>query len=378
MNVLYVTNTLHKGGAEAHLLLLTQGLLARGVTCEVAFLRSAVEGGSLDLRDSFEAAGVRTHYLGCERSLDPRIGVRLNRVLSGRRWDILHSHLPRADAAAAICKALNRQQAWVVTLHHPYDNAYSGARLVPALAPMWRMADGIIAVSEAVRQWAIARLRVPQEVIRTIVHGVDAGRIPSDHESTGSPRLCIGSIGRYEGRKGHETLIRAMPAILKEFPGARLTIAGHDPWGYGDALRTSIADLGLQAHVHLAGFVSDKERFFAGIDVFAFASLSEGFGIVVLEAMAAGKPVVVSDIAPLNEIIVPGVSGMVARLEDPASFAAAIATLFRDRDGLRRMGTEGRHRVVSEFSQDRMVDKTLDFYREVAARRAGAAAEARS
>lgn len=363
MNVLFVTNTLHRGGAEAHLLLLARGLRERGVTCEVAFLRSSVSGGSLDLRDAFEEAHIATHYLGCERSYDLRAGLRLNRLLHSRPWDVLHSHLPRADAAAAICKLLNPRQRWIATLHHPYDNAYAGAPLVPFMAPMWRLADGVIAVSEPVRQWSISRLGLAPDRVWTIEHGIElkgiGGGGPQVHADD---RYCIGTIGRYEERKGHETLIRAMVRVREEFPTACLKIAGHDPWGYGQVLRRMIAELELQDHVELLGFVSDKDAFFSAIDVFAFASRSEGFGIVVLEAMYAGKPPIVSDIAPLKHIIAPGSSGLVARPDDAASFAEAIISLFRDREYLRRMGAEAMRHVRAEFSGARMVERTLDYY----------------
>jgi glycosyltransferase involved in cell wall biosynthesis len=374
MNILYVITTLHKGGAEAHLLLLAQGVRALGATCEVAFLRATVGGGSIDLQQAFEGAGIRTHYLGCEKSYDVRAGARLNRLLASRKWDILHSHLPRADAAAAICKLVNRDQAWMSTLHHPYDNAYSGARLIPALAPMWRMADGVIAVSESVREWSIQRLGLSPDAVRTIVHGIPTDpRRAARPDATDAPlRYRIGSIGRYEERKGHEILIRAMPIVLKGFPAARLQIAGHDPWGHGDVLRRLIAELNLEGHVHLSGFMSDKERFFDDIDIFAFASRSEGFGIVVLEAMDAGKPVVVSDISPLREIICPGRSGLVAERENPASFAHAIMSLFRDPEYLRRVGREAARHVAKEFPPSRMMEKTLQFYGEVAHRMAEA------
>ena len=110
MNVLQVANTLHQGGAEAHLLQLARGLKGYGVNCEVAFLRSHVAGGSSDLRQMFEDAGVRTHYLECERSYDLRAGIRLKGLLSARKWDILHLHLPRCDAASAFCKLLQPSQ----------------------------------------------------------------------------------------------------------------------------------------------------------------------------------------------------------------------------------------------------------------------------
>ncbi len=370
MNILYITNTLHKGGTEVHLLLLASGLQAMGVTCEVAFLRSKVIGGSVDLRDDFDKAGIRTHYLRCESSYDLRIGIRLNRLLGKRKWDVLHSHLPRADGAAALCKLVNPEQIWISTLHHPYDNAYSAAVMIPAMAPMWRMADGIIAVSEPVRQWSIQRLGVLPDAVRTIVHGIDIdANADASKRMTDVPskrkRYCIGTIGRYEARKGHETLIRAMPDILRRFPEAELKIAGHDPWGYGESLKDLITKLNLENHVQLVGFVRDKHAFFSGIDVFAFASLSEGFGIVVLEAMAAGKPPVVSNISPLNTIITPGVSGLVAESQEPEGFAKAIISLFQDEHYLWRMGSEGVKRVAAEFSTAKMIERTFQYYLDV-------------
>ena len=373
MHVLQVTNTLHKGGTETHLLDLTTGLRDLGVTCEVAFLRSVVAGGSPDLREAFEAAGIRTHYLACESPYDLRAPVRLRRLLAARNWDILHSHLPRSDAAAAVCRLLDSRQTWIATLHHPYDSdddAYAGRRWVRPMAPMWRLADGVIAVSESLRQWGITRLGLSPARVRTIVHGIEVGAPgPSSMSPTASvaPRLRyrIGAIGRYERRKGHDTLIRSMITILKHFPDAELRLAGHDPWGYGAVLKRLIDDLGVQGQVRLVGYVSDKDTFFADIDVFAFASRSEGFGIVVLEAMAAGKAVVVSNIAPLNEIVQPDQSGLVADSDDPDGFAAAIVGLFRDPARLECFGREAQRRVRTEFSRTRMVARTLDYYRAV-------------
>lgn len=376
MNVLQLTNTLHRGGAEAHLLLLAKGLQSHGVTCEVAFLRATVTGGSSDLRETFEDAGIRTHYLACESSYDPRTVLRLRRLLAMRKWDVLHSHLPRCDAAAATCRLFDPRQRWVSTLHHPYDsddNAYSAGRWITIMAPMWRLADGVIAVSEPVRQWSIERLGLRPDGVRTIVHGIDVEQqnltvAPHIEMPSAAGGHCIGAIGRYEERKGHETLIQAMVTILKEFPDTELRIAGHDPWGHGEVLRTLIRELKLEQHVRLVGFVSDKEAFFSDIDVFAFASRSEGFGIVLLEAMAAGKAAVVSDIAPLNGIICPGRSGLVAGPDDPSSFADAIMSLFRDEDYRRRIGEEGRRRAAKDFSQAAMVDRTLEYYREIMSR----------
>ena len=242
------------------------------------------------------------------------------------------------------------------------------------LAPLWHLADGVVAVSEPVRQWSIDRLGVKPERTHTIAHGIDIDG-PDDtapgqdvRSTDGAIRHSIGAIGRYEARKGHETLIRAMVSILKDVSNAELRIAGHDPWGHGNVLRELIRDLHLEEHVKLLGFMSDKNAFFADIDVFAFASRSEGFGIVLLEAMAAGKATVVSNISPLNEIICPGKSGLIAERDDVTCFADAIVSLFRNPDYLRSIAEEGKRRVATEFSEARMVQRTLQYYRDIVSR----------
>ena len=371
MKVLHIINSLHKGGAEAHLLMLMKGFRERGVDGEVAFLRQTVPGGSIDLREQFEEAGIPTHYLACESPYDVRSAPRLNHLLT-RGYDILHSHLPRADAAAAVCKVLRPRQTWVSTIHGPYNRTYASAvigGLVPWMSPIWKRADGIIAVSKSTREWCVDRLGLRASQITTIPHGIEL-----DPLITVTPpeenRWSIGSIGRYEEPKGHEVLIRAMPRILEEFPAASLHIAGHDPWGHGEVLRRTIRELSLGAHVHLVGFMTDRHAFFSNIDVFALASRWEGFGIVVLEAMEAGKPVVVSDIPALMELVAPGDNGLVCPRDDHEAFASAVTSLFRHREWLRVMGERGRLRVVKEYSQAGMVERTLCYYEDVLRARA--------
>jgi glycosyltransferase involved in cell wall biosynthesis len=97
-----------------------------------------------------------------------------------------------------------------------------------------------------------------------------------------------------------------MPAVLHKVPNASLLIAGHAPWGYGPTLQALITELGLGERVQLVGFQDDVPAFLSGVDVFAFASRAEGFGQVLLEAMAAGRPVVASKLAPHTEIVVDG------------------------------------------------------------------------
>ena len=148
-------------------------------------------------------------------------------------------------------------------------------------------------------------------------------------------------------------------------PSARLVIAGHDPWGYGATLRRLIDRLGLGEKVQLVGFQNNIAAFLSVLDVFAIMTQSEGFGQVVIEAMAAAKPVVGSKMAPLTEIIREGETGLLVSQDDPQAIANAVAWLFAHPEEAQEMGKHGQDRVYNHFSAGRMAEQTLSLYHDV-------------
>jgi glycosyltransferase involved in cell wall biosynthesis len=160
-----------------------------------------------------------------------------------------------------------------------------------------------------------------------------------------------------------------MPTILREIPGACLHIAGHDLLGYGRTLEALIDKIGLDGCVRLVGFKRDVPSFMHALDVFAFASRTEGFGQVVIEAMAAGKPVVASRIPPLTEIVVDRETGLLAEPDNPEAFAQGITWLLSHPDEAQEMGRRGLERVQNHFSAERMAAETLALYETVLSQR---------
>jgi glycosyltransferase involved in cell wall biosynthesis len=156
-----------------------------------------------------------------------------------------------------------------------------------------------------------------------------------------------------------------MPALIERKIKARLLIAGHDPLDYGKILQSLIDRLGLNEHVQIVGVQNDIPSFLNILDVFAFASQSEGFGQVLIEAMAAAKPVVASRIAPLTEIVEDGETGLLAAPNDPKAFADGIAWLLDHPAEAQQMGRKGKERVQQNFSAERMADETVSLYRSV-------------
>jgi len=368
MKVLHLINTLSAGGAELHLLTLCRHLKAKNIEPVVACLREQVKG-SRSLRLDFEGAGVKVINLEADSRYDSRFFGRLARVLTRECPDILHTHLPRADIAGAFAHFLRPSIAWVCSVHAIYSADWSGRWSLPLIRILWRRANMVLCISHAVRDWLVAN-GMPPDKAKVIHYGIETE--PYSHPKANlremwnlDGRAVIGSIGRLEPRKGHQYLIEAMPELCRRIPGALLLIAGHDPWGYGKTLRQLTAKLGVEDKVRLVGFQDDVVSFLNAIDVFAFATTSEGFGQVLVEAMAAAKPVVASKVPPLTEIAEDGYTALLVDPEKPAAFADALSRILDRSIDRQQLSQRARQRVETHFTAEKMAAATVTLYEEV-------------
>jgi glycosyltransferase involved in cell wall biosynthesis len=369
VKILHLINTLSAGGAELHLLTLCRHFKRYGVELVVACLREQVSG-SRSLAGDFEREAIRVVRLKADGRFDLRSISGLATLAAKEQPDILHTHLPRADLAGACRRLLHSSVPWVCSVHDIHDQSWSGRWTLPLFNLVWRRADRVIAISHAVKDWLVKERAVPDEKVSVIHYGIEPERFSKSQSDLKQKwalvgNLVIGAIGRLEPRKGHDCLVRALAELKNIIPGVSLVIAGHDPWGYGKELQSLIDRLDLTKEVRLVGFQSDIAAFLSAIDIFAFATHSEGFGQVVIEAMAAGKPVVASKIAPLTEIIREGKTGLLVSHDDPQAIAKAVAWLFAHPEQAREMGKHGQARVHTHFSAEKMADQTLLLYDDV-------------
>jgi glycosyltransferase involved in cell wall biosynthesis len=369
VKILHLISTLSAGGAELHLLTLCRYLKRHRVELVVACLREQVKGSRL-LRPDFEKENIRVVNLQADSRYDWRFLGRLAHLLKVERPHILHTHLPRADIAAALIHRLTRSAAFLCSVHGIYRDRWFGAWTAPLMRQAYRETERVIAISSAVKNWLSQDFGVPDDKVTVIHYGIEPERFAYHKmDLSGMWELIgqkiIGSMGRLEVGKGFDCLIRAMSLVQRHVPHALLLIAGYDPSGYGQTLQALVGKLELNKRVRLVGFQSDIPPFLSALDVFAFASRSEGFGQVIAEAMAAGKPVVASRLAPLTEIVVNGDTGLLADPNDPEAFADAMVWLLTHPEEAQQMGRRGRERVYSRFSAERMSDETFSLYNEL-------------
>ena len=305
--------------------------------------------------------------------VDLAVGLRLEqqmRVLL-RTWDfdVLHTHaplvptLPLMAVKAASC-------AQVGTFHTTGGRSRLLELMKGYLTPLIDKLDARIAVSNTARDYAAAYFPGRYEVIP---NGVDVERFhPSvqPFEAWREPgRINLLFVGRLDPRKGVQLLLDAMPEVVERTAGrARLLVVGDS---YLRSKFESSVAAGIREHVRFLGHVpsADLARWYATGDIFVSpASGNESFGIVLLEAMACGRPVVASDIPGYRSVVVPDVNGLMFPPGDRAALARTLAGLVDDPERRQALAIRGRARAL-EFAWPRVTDRIEAVYREVLARR---------
>jgi glycosyltransferase involved in cell wall biosynthesis len=175
-------------------------------------------------------------------------------------------------------------------------------------------------------------------------------------------------VGRLASNKGLVELVGAFAALRRVYPGAQLVLVGEDG-GMGDTVRRRAAELDVAKAVHLTGFIQDERRLasaFSEARMLVLPSEYEAFGLVLLEALAHGTPVVASRVGGIPEFIPEGKAGILVPPLDVAALGQALLQLWPDEHRRRALGAYGRTEVVPKYRWDAVVDRLESLYRELA------------
>jgi glycosyltransferase involved in cell wall biosynthesis len=380
IRVLQLITSLDRGGAENHLLALLTHADRDAFDIETAVLR-----GEGELVPIFREAGIPVHLLKARSRFDPFALRRLVALLRAGEYDIVHSHLFRADIFGSLAVAqLGERAPLLVSTRHNDDRFFLNPFVGIVHYMISSRQDLIIAISDHIARFTVSRgVRHPARV-RRVYHGIeptltraleqDGLRIRAE---LGIPEddFLVGNVGRLAPQKGQRHLIAAMPLLLERVPRAHAVIAGSGD--LEDYLRDLALEVGVADRVHVLGPRRDVPALMHAIDVFAMPSIWEGFGLVLLEAMAAGRPIVASRVATIPEVVVDGETGLLVPPGDPVVLAEALGTLAKDRSQALRLGEGGRERVRAQFSLEKMVGDTELLYRELVEERSSARSEQR-
>jgi glycosyltransferase involved in cell wall biosynthesis len=348
------------GGAEQHLLTLLPALREQGIDARFLSLDAGLDAERF--HRALDDRAVPWRRVHTRFDVSPRLATSVVRAVRAEAPDLLHTHMVHADVYGSVAAHLKRTP-FVSTRHN--DDRYLLGPFRHVDRAFMHGVRRIIAISDAVRDFHI-RAGLDAEKLVTVRYGLDdVPPTPSEltPEAAGIPADAplVLAIGRLIEQKDHATLLEAFARVHRTHPQARLAILG---WGALEAqTKALVQNLGLDDVVFVLGRVEPRD-WLARADVFAHTSRWEGFGIVLLEAMLSGLPVVATRVSAIPEIVVDGKTGVLVPPGDVAAVAEALTRLLDDAGLRRTLGDAGRTRAREEFSVQRMVEGTIRVYEE--------------
>jgi glycosyltransferase involved in cell wall biosynthesis len=360
LNICHVINSIEYGGAETMLVDLIDVMSDTEVTV------ISIEGMGR-LQPKLKSAGATVKGLDESIRFDPRTVAKLRRIFIKESYDVVHAHLPYAQTVSRLAACMANQHA-IVSTQHNAPTAYHP--LTRITEQMTRPLDTkTVAVSQGVERAHTGTAHEPgrlEDDWCTIYNGIAVEKFCTDIARANDEQVrdefninasttVLLNVGRYVPAKGQKKLINAFSRA--ETDDVILLLVGHGP--LQDDLRSLAADNGLSDCIHVTGQVSSVHPYYAISDVFVTASRIEGLPITLLEAMAAGLPIITSDIPGIDEVVQNGETGLLFSPNDIEELASIIASF--EHRSLSKYTRTARDCVKSEFD----IEHTAESYRQL-------------
>ncbi len=328
----------------------------------------AVQPGSA-LGEHAKEAGIEVRGIRMRNRDILKAFFRLIFLIRRERVDIVNTHSSKDSWIASFAARLAHRPILLRTRHvtipisnHPFNIVY-------------KLPHRIITVSNYVRETMIRKNRIKPEKIISIPTAINLKKF--DFKMSGSkvreklridPEVpLVGMIGVIRTEKGHPYFIEAAQRILKVHPKVRFLIVGQEP--KGKTIVRRVRELKLEKKILVTGFRPDVPQVLAALDIFTMPSLREALGTALLEALAMKKPVIATRVGGIPEVIIHNQTGLLVPPADSKALARAILELLENKEKAERLGRNGRKLIEEKFSQETMIGKIEDLYRELLKKR---------
>jgi len=359
--VIHLITTIERGGAEKQLLILAREQIKIGLKVEIIYLK-----GKPELKDNFEAAGCTVNGIFANKSLYKQV-ILLSKLLRNTKI-IVHAHLPQAELVAALSTKKNR---FIISRHNSERFWPSGPKILSIIfsrVVCIRASSGI-AISNAVKEFNLRSREVPKNFQFVVIYyGCDLKPYISQNGirqiSSGFPNSSnikiIGAIGRLVDQKNYPTLLQAFALSLKEYKDIHLVVVGS-----GDSKQELINisnRLKINHKITWLGRIEYIPEFLSKIDVFVLPSNYEGFGLVLLEAMVANKPILAANNSSIPEVLGSNHTGLfeTRNYEDLSFKINKVLTEAKFEKDLKK----NYEKQLSLFDSKKMVKKILKVYEQ--------------
>lgn len=362
IRVLHVVNGEHYAGAERVQDLLAGGLGEFGFEVGLACLKPG------EFPKKRHNRGVPLYEVPMQSRYDLQPIWHLVQIVRQHHYRLLHAHTPRTLLVTAIVSLLTGVPL-VYHVHSPAsrDTTHRWRNLLNALVERVCLvvASALITVSGSLKTH-VCRQGISQRKVSVVHNGVPCRQ--SGNVTTGDPKeWTLGTVALFRPRKGLEVLLEALAKVRAQGLPVRLrAVGGFETPEYERQIKVRCAALGLADAIDWTGFTSDVDAELAQMDLFVLPSLfGEGLPMVVLEAMAAGVPVLATRVEGIPEAIRDGVDGLIVRANDPEALAATVGHVVSGNINCSALRTNALQRQVEKFSDQSMARGVANVYRRV-------------
>jgi glycosyltransferase involved in cell wall biosynthesis len=371
VRILFLSTSMGLGGADQQLLSAAQVLRDRGHEIRIVSLTPL---GPMGLQS--RSLGLATDSLEMRRGIpDPRGLARLVRIVRAWKPDVVHSHMVHANLMARALRLLVPVPVLVSTIHNVYEGG-------PLLMAGYRLTNGLVdhmtIISQAAADRFVGERIVPGRLLTVIANGVDTDRmrnLPPEGRAALRGEMAVGdrefvwlAVGRFEVAKDYPNMLRAFADVRAREPRAVLVIVGQGSLqAEAEALT---AELGLREAVRFLGARDDVPAVMSAADGYVMSSAWEGMPMVLLEAAAAGLPIVATAVGGNGEVVRDGESGFLVPARDFGVLGAGMLRLMAVPEEQRRaMGERGREHVRANFGLQRVAERWERVYWDALARK---------
>lgn len=368
MKILHLINSAGMYGAERVVLTLARHLDAASFEVTVSAFQD-IRDPHLELLEAAGHAGLSTEPIPCRGRFDWGAVRKVRETLLRRGIQLLHCHGFKADIYGLIASK------WIgipaVATHHGWTHGRTLIRLYERLdAVALRFFSRVVAVSESASH-EMGRLEVPRERLRIIYNGIDLSMVQRNSSAASRTKWgippddqVVGIVGRLSPEKGHGVFLDAAQRVLARRPHTTFLIVGEGELRV--ALASRARSLGIERSVRFLGFQQDMAQIYSALDLLVSSSFREGTPMVLLEAMAAGVPVIATSVGGVPELVGSQGATLLVAPGDPAPFATAICDLLAHPEKRSALTMSARQRVEDRFSAERMGKLYGQLYLELA------------
>ncbi len=373
-NLVYFSETGYIGGAEVYLLLLATGLDKELFNIRVAIPKSK---GTEEFVNELRSKGIKVDFIKKYNILN--IFIYFNKI----KPDYIHFNVPMISittcTTAILAGIMYSRSKLYVTEHmvppeyRPQSFIRSIIRLITKsiIRLLYAKLEMSITVSNKNKEALIKNFKLAKNKIKVIYNCIDIEHVTNYNRDIArelknqflisDSAIVFGTIGRLNPQKGHEYLIHASKNVIKEVPQSLFLFVGRGE--KKEQLMQKINENKMSEYFRLAGYQEHLPEIFALIDIFVLPSISEGFPFVILEAMAANKPVIATNVGGVPEIITNNINGILVEPMDPDALARAMIMLAKDTKKRNHIAEMGCKKIRENFSLEKMILATKEIYK---------------